>query len=121
MSAFCAALPSATVFVYDNNSSDNTFEVAQKAGALVRREARQGKGNVVRRMFADIEADVYVLVDGDDRYYPAASTGLVCRLIEQRLDLINGMRVSTAKDAYRAGHRFGNWLDGLGPPDLHAT
>jgi glycosyltransferase involved in cell wall biosynthesis len=110
VSEFCAALPSAKVFVYDNNSSDDTSGVAQKAGALVRREARQGKGNVVRRMFADIEADVYVLVDGDDTYDAAASTALVGRLIEERLDFINGMRVSTAKDAYRAGHRFGNWL-----------
>jgi glycosyltransferase involved in cell wall biosynthesis len=107
---FCAALPSAKIFVYDNNSSDRTFEVAQKAGAVVRKEARQGKGNVVRRMFADIEADVYVLVDGDDTYDAAASTALVSRLVEERLDFINGMRVSTAKDAYRSGHRFGNRL-----------
>jgi glycosyltransferase involved in cell wall biosynthesis len=92
VSEFCAALPSAKVFVYDNNSSDDTSGVAQKAGALVRREARQGKGNVVRRMFADIEADVYVLVDGDDTYDAAASTALVGRLIEERLDFINGMR-----------------------------
>jgi glycosyltransferase involved in cell wall biosynthesis len=107
---FRAALPAATVYVYDNNSRDNTIEAAQKADAVVRKEARQGKGNVVRRMFADIEADVYVLVDGDDTYDAAASTALVKRLIEERLDFINAMRVSTAKDAYRAGHRFGNWL-----------
>ena len=107
---FRAALPTATIYVYDNNSSDNTVEVAQKAGAVVRKESRQGKGNVVRRMFADIEADVYVLVDGDDTYDAAASAELVDRLVDERLDFINAMRISTAKDAYRAGHRFGNWL-----------
>jgi glycosyltransferase involved in cell wall biosynthesis len=107
---FRAALPTATIYVYDNNSSDRTVEVAQTAGALVRKEPRQGKGNVVRRMFADIEADVYVLVDGDDTYDASASAALVQRLIEERLDFINGMRVSTAKHAYRTGHRFGNRL-----------
>jgi len=107
---FRAALPEATVYVYDNNSRDSTIEVARKAGAVVRKETRQGKGNVVRRMFADIEADVYVLVDGDDTYDAAASRMLVDQLVEERLDFINAMRVSTAKDAYRAGHRFGNWL-----------
>ena len=107
---FRAALPEATVYVYDNNSRDSTIEVARKAGAVVRKESRQGKGNVVRRMFADIEADVYVLVDGDDTYDAAASRMLVDQLVEERLDFINAMRVSTAKNAYRAGHRFGNWL-----------
>jgi glycosyltransferase involved in cell wall biosynthesis len=107
---FRAALPDATIYVYDNNSRDNTIDVAQRAGAVVRKELRQGKGNVVRRMFADIEADVYVLVDGDDTYDASASEALVKRLVEERLDFINAMRVSTAKDAYRAGHRFGNWL-----------
>ncbi|WP_291691927.1 glycosyltransferase family 2 protein [Bradyrhizobium sp.] len=107
---FRAALPTATIFVYDNNSRDQTIEVARQAGAVVRRETRQGKGNVVRRMFADIEADVYVLVDGDDTYDAAASAGLVDRLVEERLDFINAMRISTEKDAYRTGHRFGNWL-----------
>jgi glycosyltransferase involved in cell wall biosynthesis len=107
---FRAALPDATIYVYDNNSRDNTIDVAQRAGAVVRKELRQGKGNVVRRMFADIEADVYVLVDGDDTYDASASEVLVKRLVEERLDFINAMRVSTAKDAYRAGHRFGNWL-----------
>jgi glycosyltransferase involved in cell wall biosynthesis len=107
---FRAALPEATVYVYDNNSRDSTIEVARKAGAVVRKETRQGKGNVVRRMFADIEADVYVLVDGDDTYDAAASRMLVDQLVEERLDFINAMRVSTAKNAYRAGHRFGNWL-----------
>ena len=107
---FRAALPDATIYVYDNNSRDNTIDVAQRAGAVVRKELRQGKGNVVRRMFADIEADVYVLVDGDDTYDASASEVLVKRLVEERLDFVNAMRVSAAKDAYRAGHRFGNWL-----------
>jgi len=107
---FRAALPDATIYVYDNNSRDNTIDVAQRAGAVVRKELRQGKGNVVRRMFADIEADVYVLVDGDDTYDASASEVLVKRLVEERLDFINAMRVSSAKNAYRAGHRFGNWL-----------
>jgi glycosyltransferase involved in cell wall biosynthesis len=107
---FRAALPDATIYVYDNNSGDNTIDVAQRAGAVVRKELRQGKGNVVRRMFADIEADVYVLVDGDDTYDASASEMLVKRLVEERLDFINAMRVSTAKDAFRAGHRFGNRL-----------
>jgi glycosyltransferase involved in cell wall biosynthesis len=107
---FRAALPDATIYVYDNNSRDNTIDVAQRAGAVVRKELRQGKGNVVRRMFADVEADVYVLVDGDDTYDATASEVLVTRLVEERLDFINAMRVSTAKDAYRAGHQFGNWL-----------
>jgi glycosyltransferase involved in cell wall biosynthesis len=107
---FRTVLPGATIYVYDNNSRDNTIDVAQRAGAIVRKELRQGKGNVVRRMFADIEADVYVLVDGDDTYDASASELLVKRLVEERLDFINAMRVSTAKDAYRAGHRFGNWL-----------
>ncbi len=107
---FRAALPSATVYVYDNNSRDDTVQAARKAGAIVRYESRQGKGNVVRRMFADVEADVYVLVDGDDTYDAAASTELVKRLVDERLDLVNARRVSTADDAYRAGHRFGNRL-----------
>ncbi len=107
---FRAALPEAIVYVYDNNSRDNTVDLARKAGAVVRKELRQGKGNVVRRMFADIEADVYVLVDGDDTYDAAAARMLVDQLVQERLDFINAMRVSSAKDAYRAGHRFGNWL-----------
>src|SRR5262249_55559181 len=85
---FRAALPSATIYVYDNNSRDHTIEVARNAGAIVRKEGRQGKGNVVRRMFSDIEADVYVLVDGDDTYDAAASAALVDQLIDERLDFI---------------------------------
>ena len=107
---FQTALPEATVYVYDNNSSDQTISVARAAGAVVRKEPRQGKGNVVRRMFADIEADIYVLVDGDDTYDAAAARQLVNCLIEDQLDFINALRLSTVKEAYRAGHRFGNWL-----------
>jgi glycosyltransferase involved in cell wall biosynthesis len=107
---FRSALPKASIYVYDNNSTDDTVKVALSAGAIVRKEQRQGKGNVVRRMFADIEADIYVLVDGDDTYDAAASRMLVDALIEERLDFINGLRKSTAKEAYRSGHRFGNWL-----------
>lgn len=110
VSDFRAALPSATIYVYDNNSNDRTIEVARSAGAIVRRESRQGKGNVVRRMFSDIEADVYVLVDGDDTYDATVASTLVDQLIDEQLDFINGMRVSSVKEAYRAGHRFGNWL-----------
>jgi glycosyltransferase involved in cell wall biosynthesis len=107
---FRAALPEATIYVYDNNSSDQTSAMAKTAGATVRKEPRQGKGNVVRRMFADIDADIYILVDGDATYDAAASPMLVNLLLEERLDFINAARTSTSKDAYRAGHRFGNWL-----------
>jgi glycosyltransferase involved in cell wall biosynthesis len=107
---FKSALPEATVYVYDNNSTDKTIAAARSAGAMVRKEPRQGKGNVVRRMFADIEADIYVLVDGDDTYDAAAARELVNCLIEEQLDFINASRQSTVKEAYRAGHRFGNWL-----------
>ncbi|MEZ6063090.1 MAG: glycosyltransferase family 2 protein [Planctomycetaceae bacterium] len=107
---FRQALPSATVFVYDNNSTDDTAAVAAAAGAIVRSEPRKGKGNVVRRMFSDIEADVYVMVDGDDTYEAAAAPGMVRALIEQRLDMVNGKRVTEIEKAYRTGHRFGNWM-----------
>lgn len=107
---FRAALPSATVYVYDNNSHDRTREVAAAAGAIVRGEPLQGKGNVVRRMFADVEADVYVLVDGDDTYHAASAPALVRLLIDDQLDMVNGKRVSTIEAAYRRGHRFGNVL-----------
>lgn len=108
VAAFRAALPQATVFVYDNNSSDRTAEVARAAGAVVRAERLQGKGHVVRRMFADIEADLYVLVDGDDTY-DAASAPAMCRmLVAQQLDMVNAARVAGGRAAYRPGHRFGN-------------
>lgn len=107
---FRAALPHATVYVYDNNSRDRTVEVARAAGAIVRREPLQGKGNVVRRMFADIEADVYVLVDGDATYHAASAPTMVDRLIRERLDMVVGCRVDSEQAAYRAGHRLGNAL-----------
>ncbi|WP_051341495.1 glycosyltransferase family 2 protein [Azospirillum halopraeferens] len=105
---FRAALPDATVYVYDNNSADRTAEVARAAGAVVRHEPLQGKGNVMRRMFADIEADVYVLVDGDDTYHAASAPMMVQRLWEDQLDMVNGARVTDIVAAYRPGHRFGN-------------
>ncbi len=105
---FRAALPSATVYVYDNNSTDRTIEVATAAGAVVRRERRAGKGNVVRRMFQDIEADIYVMVDGDDTYDASVAPKLVDRLLDEHLDMVVGRRVETHQAAYRAGHRLGN-------------
>ena len=108
--AFRAALPGAAIYVYDNNSRDRTREVAAAAGAMVRTEALQGKGHVVRRMFADIDADVYLLVDGDDTYDAAAAPELVRLLLEQQLDMVTGVRVTDAAAAYRPGHRFGNAL-----------
>ena len=105
---FQAALPNATVYVYDNNSTDETATVAAAAGAEVRREPRRGKGNVVRRMFQDIEADVYVMVDGDDTYDAKVAPQLVARLIDEQLDMVVGRRVETHEAAYRAGHRLGN-------------
>jgi glycosyltransferase involved in cell wall biosynthesis len=105
---FRAALPGATVYVYDNNSTDDTSAIAASAGAEVRRETRRGKGNVVRRMFQDVEADVYVMVDGDDTYDAAVAADLVDRLIADNLDMVVGKRVETHEAAYRAGHRLGN-------------
>jgi glycosyltransferase involved in cell wall biosynthesis len=107
---FRAALPEATVFVYDNNSTDNTVAVARAAGAQVFHEARQGKGFVVRRMFADVEADIYVLVDGDATYHAPSVRGMIERLIASRCDMVVGNRVDQVKAAYRAGHRTGNRL-----------
>lgn len=111
---FRAALPGATIYVYDNNSTDGTAEVARAAGAEVRTETRPGKGNVVRRMFADIEADWYVMVDGDATYDASAAPRLLAHAIANRLDMVNVAREETAKGAYRRGHRFGNrMLTGL--------
>ena len=108
--AFRQALPEAIVYVYDNNSTDKTLAEAANAGAVCRREPLQGKGNVVRRMFADVEADIYILVDGDDTYEAAAAPRLIQRLEEDNLDMVNGARVTEIKEAYRTGHRFGNWM-----------
>ncbi|HYI84079.1 MAG TPA: glycosyltransferase, partial [Acetobacteraceae bacterium] len=110
VAAFRAALPQATVYVYDNNSRDRTREAAIAAGAVVRTEPLQGKGHVVRRMFADIEADAYLLVDGDDTYDAAAAPEMVRQLLDERLDMVTGIRVTDAAAAYRRGHRFGNAL-----------
>jgi glycosyltransferase involved in cell wall biosynthesis len=107
---FRDVLPEAAIYVYDNNSSDRTAEIARAAGAVVRREMHQGKGNVVRRMFADVEADVYVLVDGDATYHAPTARTMIARLIEDRLDMVVAARVEEEKAAYRLGHRTGNRL-----------
>jgi glycosyltransferase involved in cell wall biosynthesis len=105
---FRAALPTATVYVYDNNSTDRTSQVAAEAGAVVRRERRRGKGMVVRRMFQDIDADIYVMVDGDDTYDAALAPQLVKLLVDERLDMVVGKRIETHTASYRPGHRLGN-------------
>ena len=110
VAAFRAALPSAAIYVYDNNSRDRTREVAAAAGAIVRDERMQGKGHVVRRMFADVEADVYLMADGDMTYDASAAPELVRRLVEERLDMVVGARRSEVEEAYRRGHRLGNRL-----------
>jgi hypothetical protein len=110
VASFRAALPTARIYVYDNNSQDNTAQIARDAGAIVRREPLQGKGHVVRRMFSDIEADVYVMVDGDATYDAAAVHRLLSRLIETQADMVVGARITRDKAAYRHGHQFGNKL-----------
>jgi glycosyltransferase involved in cell wall biosynthesis len=108
VTAFRAALPEASVYVYDNDSSDGSALEAETAGALVRRETLRGKGHVVRRMFSDVEADVYVLADGDATYDAASAPAMIDALLEGKLDMVVGKRVSSEMLAYRAGHRFGN-------------
>jgi Glycosyl transferase family 2 len=123
---FQAALPGATVYVYDNNSTDRTRLEARAAGALVRGERLQGKGHVVRRMFADVEADVFFLVDGDDTYDAGAAPAMLALLLDQRLDMVTAARQGEYPDAYRPGHRFGNallsgmvrWVFGRGVSDM---
>jgi glycosyltransferase involved in cell wall biosynthesis len=107
---FKQALPAATVYVYDNNSKDRTIAVAREAGAEVRSERRQGKGHVVRRMFADIDADIYVLVDGDATYDAPSAPRMIERLLDEHLDMVVGLRVDQEQTAYRTGHRTGNWM-----------
>lgn len=107
---FQAAVPEAEIYVYDNNSNDRTAEVAATSGAIVRREVRQGKGHVVRRMFADVEADIYVLVDGDATYDAPSAQAMIARLLEDRLDMVVAARVDREEAAYRSGHRLGNRL-----------
>lgn len=108
VAGFRAAFPAADIYVFDNNSSDRTTEVARAAGAIVRTERMQGKGHVVRRMFADVEADVYVMADGDATYDAAAAPGMVAMLLEERLDMVVGARRDQVEAAYRRGHRLGN-------------
>jgi glycosyltransferase involved in cell wall biosynthesis len=105
---FIGVLPGAQVYVYDNNSNDNTVLRAKEAGAIVRNEPLQGKGQVVRRMFADVDADIYLLVDGDDTYDAASAPLLVKTLLEGPCDMVNAARVESHEKAYRRGHRFGN-------------
>ncbi len=106
---FQKALPDSGIYVYNNRSTDRTAEIATAAGAIVRNETHPGKGNVVRRMFADIEADIYVLVDGDDTYHAPSAPIMVQKLIEEHLDMVVGTRLSDySAKAFRPGHRFGN-------------
>jgi glycosyltransferase involved in cell wall biosynthesis len=107
---FRAALPQAVVFVYDNNSTDGTKAAAWAAGAVVRAEPLQGKGNVVRRMFADIDADAYILVDGDDTYDPTSAPTMLQMLVDDQLDMVTATRVTDLAAAYRPGHRTGNYV-----------
>jgi len=108
VAAFRAALPGAAIYVYDNNSRDHTVEVAREAGAIVRSERMQGKGNVVRRMFADVDADIYVMADGDATYDAAAAPAMIEKVLADGLDMVVGTRVHEAADAYRRGHVLGN-------------
>lgn len=103
-------LPHATIYVYDNNSTDGSITEARNSGAVTRTELRQGKGFVVRRMFADVDADIYLLVDGDDTYEADAAPRLIGRLVAENLDMVNGMRVTSQAQAYRPGHVIGNRL-----------
>jgi glycosyltransferase involved in cell wall biosynthesis len=125
---FRRVLPAATIYVYDNASSDHTAQVARSAGAIVRHAPVPGKGNVLRRMFAEVDADVYVLADGDDTYDPSAAPEMISRLCHDHLDMVVGRRVVDAdtKNAYRPGHQLGNrlltgsarWVFGNGPRDM---
>ena len=110
IAGFRKALPAAVIYVYDNNSRDKTVERARKAGAIVRTERMQGKGHVVRRMFADVDADIYIMADGDLTYDPKAAPAMVAQLLAEELDMVVGTRLHDAKDAYRGGHVLGNRL-----------
>src|SRR5438876_12369491 len=107
---FRKTLPTAQIYVYDNNSSDRTAAVAREAGAEVRSEYRQGKGHVVRRMFADVDADVYVLVDGNATYDAQSAPRMIDVLLLEHLDMVVGLRIDQSEAAYRRGHRTGNWM-----------
>lgn len=108
VAAFRAALPGAAIYVYDNNSRDRTIEVARAMGAVVRSERMQGKGHVVRRMFADVDADIYVMADGDATYDASIAPAMIERLVGEGLDMVVGTRVHEAAEAYRRGHVLGN-------------
>ena len=110
VAGFRAALPSAIIYVYDNNSQDRTAEIARSAGAVVRIERQQGKGNVVRRMFVDVDADIYIMADGDLTYDSKAAPAMVAMLLEEQLDMVVGTRQHAVTDAYRGGHVLGNKL-----------
>ena len=103
-------LPQAKIYVYDNNSTDQTAEIARLAGAIVRTEEKQGKGHVVYRMFGDIEADFYIMVDGDGTYDISVAPLMIDVLINERCDMVNGKRIESNKENYRSGHRLGNLL-----------
>ena len=126
VSAFRQSLPDAAIYVYDNNSTDHTVQAAREAGAIVYRETYQGKGNVVRRMFSDIDADIYVMADGDGTYDASVAPELIRKLVDENLDMVVGSRVETETQAYRHGHKFGNsfltgmvkWLFGFGFTDI---
>ncbi len=107
---FKTALPEAVIYVFDNNSSDNTAQIAADAGAIVRVERQQGKGHVVRRIFADIEADIYIMADGDDTYDASVAPALVELLSKNHVDMVVGTRAGVTRDAGREGHAFGNRL-----------
>jgi len=107
---FQAVLPEASIYVYDNNSTDSSADIAREANAIVRSVSRQGKGFVVQRMFADIEADIYVLVDGDATYDAASARGMIARLVQEHLDMVVAKRIHTENAAYKKGHVFGNRL-----------
>ena len=110
VASFRAAMPDAAIYVYDNNSRDRTVEVARAAGAIVRTERMQGKGHVVRRMLADVDADIYVMADGDATYDAASAPAMIAMMVAENLDMVVGARKSEVEEAYRRGHRFGNAL-----------
>ncbi len=108
VAGFRAALPQAAIYVFDNGSTDGTAEVARRAGATVKLVRHRGKGNVVRRMFADVDADIYLMADGDGTYDPGAARQMLDRLIDGGLDMVVGCRQADGKTGFRVGHRFGN-------------
>ena len=110
IAGFRAALPHAAVYVYDNNSTDSSMAVAIAAGAIVRQEKMQGKGHVIRRMFADVEADIYIMADADATYDATAAPLMMQQLLDEKLDMVVAVRQSEVEAAYRRGHRFGNMI-----------